>query len=283
MFRRAVRLMVDSAEKSMAHAGVTIDDIKLIVPHQANIRIIQAACDRFGIPIERASVVIEHTGNTSSAIDPARARRCARPRQGRARRPVAARRLRRRHDGSQLRPAMGRGCPMTDSTGEPRVVLVTGGSRGIGLACAERFKSLGDHVAVTYHSSPPPEGFFGVKCDVTDTEQVDAGIRVRRGAVRGAGRDPRLERRRHSRRAAAPYERGRLRQRHRREPHGVVSRRQACRTRHAQGAQGPDRADVVGGRPARRRRSGRTTPPRSRGWSASRGHSPASSGHAASR
>ncbi|MFW2333010.1 3-oxoacyl-ACP reductase FabG [Ilumatobacter sp.] len=62
---------------------------------------------------------------------------------------------------------------MTDSTGEPRVVLVTGGSRGIGLACAERFKSLGDHVAVTYHSSPPPEGFFGVKCDVTDTEQVD--------------------------------------------------------------------------------------------------------------
>jgi len=62
---------------------------------------------------------------------------------------------------------------MTDSSGEPRVVLVTGGSRGIGLACAERFKSLGDHVAVTYHSSPPPEGFFGVKCDVTDTEQVD--------------------------------------------------------------------------------------------------------------
>jgi 3-oxoacyl-[acyl-carrier-protein] synthase-3 len=70
VFRRAVRLMVDSAEKSMAHAGVTIDDIKLIVPHQANIRIIQAACDRLGIPIERASVVIEHTGNTSSATIP---------------------------------------------------------------------------------------------------------------------------------------------------------------------------------------------------------------------
>ncbi|MFW2333009.1 beta-ketoacyl-ACP synthase 3 [Ilumatobacter sp.] len=70
VFRRAVRLMVDSAEKSMAHAGVTIDDIKLIIPHQANIRIIQAACDRLGIPIERASVVIEHTGNTSSATIP---------------------------------------------------------------------------------------------------------------------------------------------------------------------------------------------------------------------
>ena len=59
---------------------------------------------------------------------------------------------------------------------EPRIVLVTGGSRGIGLACAERFKALGDHVAVTYNSSPPPEGFFGVKCDVTDGEQVDAAF-----------------------------------------------------------------------------------------------------------
>jgi 3-oxoacyl-[acyl-carrier-protein] synthase-3 len=70
VFRRAVRIMVDSAEKSMAHAGVTGDDIRLIVPHQANIRIIQAACDRLGIPIERASVVIRRTGNTSSASIP---------------------------------------------------------------------------------------------------------------------------------------------------------------------------------------------------------------------
>ena len=55
-------------------------------------------------------------------------------------------------------------------------MLITGGSRGIGLACAERFRALGDHVAVTYHSSPPPDGFFGVKCDVTSTEQVDAAF-----------------------------------------------------------------------------------------------------------
>jgi 3-oxoacyl-[acyl-carrier protein] reductase len=59
---------------------------------------------------------------------------------------------------------------------EPRIVLVTGGSRGIGLACAKRFKAQGDHVAVTYHSSPPPDGFFAVKCDVTDTDQVDAAF-----------------------------------------------------------------------------------------------------------
>ena len=57
-----------------------------------------------------------------------------------------------------------------------RVVLVTGGARGIGLACARRFASLGDRVAVTYRSSDPPEDLFGVKCDVTSTGDVDAAF-----------------------------------------------------------------------------------------------------------
>lgn len=57
-----------------------------------------------------------------------------------------------------------------------RTVLVTGGSRGIGLACAQRFAALGDKVAVTYNSSPPPDGLFGVQCDVTSTESVDAAF-----------------------------------------------------------------------------------------------------------
>ena len=70
VFRRAVRIMVDSAQKSMAAAGVTADDISVIVPHQANIRIIKAACERLGIPPERSSVVIHETGNTSSASIP---------------------------------------------------------------------------------------------------------------------------------------------------------------------------------------------------------------------
>jgi NAD(P)-dependent dehydrogenase (short-subunit alcohol dehydrogenase family) len=58
---------------------------------------------------------------------------------------------------------------MTDG----RVVLVTGGARGIGLACAQRFAAQGDKVAVTYRSSDPPEGLFGVKCDVTSTGDVE--------------------------------------------------------------------------------------------------------------
>jgi 3-oxoacyl-[acyl-carrier protein] reductase len=57
-----------------------------------------------------------------------------------------------------------------------RVVLVTGGARGIGLACAQRFAALGDRVAVTYNSSPPPEGLFGVQCDVTSASSVDAAF-----------------------------------------------------------------------------------------------------------
>jgi 3-oxoacyl-[acyl-carrier-protein] synthase-3 len=62
--------MVDSAQKSMAHAGVTASDISLIVPHQANIRIISAACERLDIPMEKAAIVIDNTGNTSSASIP---------------------------------------------------------------------------------------------------------------------------------------------------------------------------------------------------------------------
>ena len=59
-----------------------------------------------------------------------------------------------------------------------RIVFVTGGSRGIGLACAQRFAAAGDRVAVTYNSSPPPDGLFGVKCDVTSADDVDAAFSV---------------------------------------------------------------------------------------------------------
>lgn len=55
-------------------------------------------------------------------------------------------------------------------------MLITGGSRGIGLACAQRFSALGDNVVVTYNSSPPPEDFVAVKCDVTSASDVDAAF-----------------------------------------------------------------------------------------------------------
>lgn len=61
--------------------------------------------------------------------------------------------------------------------GMSRVVLVTGGSRGIGLACARRFAAAGDKVAVTYVSTPPPDDLWGIKCDVTDATQVDSAFK----------------------------------------------------------------------------------------------------------
>lgn len=70
VFRRAVHAVVDSAKASMAAAGVTAEDIMLIVPHQANIRIIAAACARLGIDMGRAALVLDRTGNTSSASVP---------------------------------------------------------------------------------------------------------------------------------------------------------------------------------------------------------------------
>jgi 3-oxoacyl-[acyl-carrier-protein] synthase-3 len=70
VFRRAVRIMVDSAQKSLANAGLTIEDIALIVPHQANTRIIKAACERLGAPLEKTAIVLHRTGNTSSASIP---------------------------------------------------------------------------------------------------------------------------------------------------------------------------------------------------------------------
>ncbi len=70
VFRRAVTVMVDSARASLADAGVTSDQLALVVPHQANIRIIEAACSRLDIDAERVATVLQETGNTSSASIP---------------------------------------------------------------------------------------------------------------------------------------------------------------------------------------------------------------------
>ena len=70
VFRRAVRAMVDSANRALARSGLTIDDIDWVVPHQANMRIIQAAVDRLGWPLDRTSTNVERVGNTSAASIP---------------------------------------------------------------------------------------------------------------------------------------------------------------------------------------------------------------------
>jgi len=61
-----------------------------------------------------------------------------------------------------------------------RVVLITGGAKGIGLACARAFVAAGDRVAITYRSGPPAgadaDGLLCVPCDVTDRDQVEAAF-----------------------------------------------------------------------------------------------------------
>lgn len=67
-----------------------------------------------------------------------------------------------------------------------RSVLVTGGNRGIGLATARAFAGQGDKVTVTYRTGEPPEGFFGVRCDVTDPESVRRAVdeaRIQHGPI----------------------------------------------------------------------------------------------------
>ncbi|MFN0028947.1 MAG: beta-ketoacyl-ACP synthase III [Acidimicrobiales bacterium] len=70
VFRRAVRVMVDSGRKALDMAGVKVEDLALVVPHQANIRIIESALNKLDIPMEKASINLDRVGNTSSGSIP---------------------------------------------------------------------------------------------------------------------------------------------------------------------------------------------------------------------
>ena len=70
VFRRAVRIVVQSAAATLERAGCGSDDIDLFVPHQANARIVSAAADRLGIGRERTVVNVDRYGNTSAASIP---------------------------------------------------------------------------------------------------------------------------------------------------------------------------------------------------------------------
>ena len=70
VFRRAVRVMVDSGRKTLAMAGVTAEDLALVVPHQANLRIIESAMSKLDISMDKASINLDRVGNTSSGSIP---------------------------------------------------------------------------------------------------------------------------------------------------------------------------------------------------------------------
>ncbi len=70
IFKSAVRSMVEAADAVLQDAGVSRDDIDLMVPHQANIRIIEATAKYAGIPMDRVWVNVDRYGNTSSASIP---------------------------------------------------------------------------------------------------------------------------------------------------------------------------------------------------------------------
>jgi 3-oxoacyl-[acyl-carrier-protein] synthase-3 len=81
VFKNAVRSMADAANKALDRAGISGEQVDLLVPHQANIRIIEATAEHAHIPMERVYVNVDRYGNTSSASIPIaldEARRCGR-------------------------------------------------------------------------------------------------------------------------------------------------------------------------------------------------------------
>ena len=70
VFKFATRIMGTAMEEALAHAGMTTEDMDLFIPHQANLRIIEAASKRLGLPSEKVFVNIERYGNTSAAAVP---------------------------------------------------------------------------------------------------------------------------------------------------------------------------------------------------------------------
>ena len=70
VFKFATRILVQSAENTLARAGFTIDDVDVYIPHQANVRIIDHATKKLGIPSDRVVINVDRYGNTSSGSIP---------------------------------------------------------------------------------------------------------------------------------------------------------------------------------------------------------------------
>jgi 3-oxoacyl-[acyl-carrier-protein] synthase III len=70
VFAKAVAMMVETAREALQRAGLTIDDIDLFVPHQANARIIAATARQLGVPADKIVSTVAHFGNSSAATIP---------------------------------------------------------------------------------------------------------------------------------------------------------------------------------------------------------------------
>jgi 3-oxoacyl-[acyl-carrier-protein] synthase-3 len=70
VFKFATRVVGRAIDQALERAGLTIDDVDLIIPHQANLRIIESAAQYYGVPLERFFVNIDRYGNTSAASIP---------------------------------------------------------------------------------------------------------------------------------------------------------------------------------------------------------------------
>src|SRR5262249_23470202 len=70
VFKLAVKSMSDAAEEALREAGLGLDDIDLMIPHQANVRIIDGVAKRLRFPADRVFVNIQRYGNTSAASIP---------------------------------------------------------------------------------------------------------------------------------------------------------------------------------------------------------------------
>lgn len=70
VYRQAVRSMTESAREALAQAGLGLEDVHWVIPHQANLRIIEGVAAQLGLPMSRMYVNIERYGNTSSATIP---------------------------------------------------------------------------------------------------------------------------------------------------------------------------------------------------------------------
>jgi 3-oxoacyl-[acyl-carrier-protein] synthase-3 len=70
VFKFAVKVLDEVARETLAAAGMQLADVDWLIPHQANVRILEATARKLGLPLERLVVTVDHHGNTSAASVP---------------------------------------------------------------------------------------------------------------------------------------------------------------------------------------------------------------------